>query len=244
MKLARLKQEKLVDIILVNSADRIVSAKQYKLNYSIYTDYPKDPVQGAVEQNKAYQKINYLIDDILGGSIAYTLPDKDIIDKFFADYDNNFVTLPTMSELSLVECLHCKFNTLCGDYTYVDSVEIIDTFNNLSVFYLTDDDDYTLPQQDKFAGELAFFEQPWWLRYDTTTFDNFAETQEGLDHWHKEIKTEEFDRMTVCILHDIDDEITRFLSNDPDDVSKGELISMDEIKEKIKEKEKWKPRLV
>ena len=171
------------------------------------------------------------------------MPDKDIIDKFFADYDNNFITLPTMSELSLVECLHCKFNTLCGDYTYVDSVEIIDTFNNLSVFYLTDDDDYTLPQQDKFAGELAFFEQPWWLRYDTTTFDNFAESQEGLDHWHKEIKTEEFDRMTVCILHDIDDEITRFLSSDPD-VAKGELISLEEIKEKFKEKEKWKPRLV
>lgn len=240
MKLARLKHEKLVDFIIVNSADRQVLAKQYKLNYSLYTDHPEGPEQGALAQNKAFQKISYFIEDIVAGSICYTLADKNIIDKFFADYDNNFITLPTTSELSLVETLHCKFNTLCGEYSYVDSVEIIDTYSNLSVFYLTDDDDYSLPTQKEFAGELAFFEHPWWIRYDTTTFDNYAETAESLADWHENIKTEEFDRMTVCILHDIDSEMEALMCSD----AKGELISLEEIKEKFKEKEKWKPRLV
>lgn len=242
MKLARLKHEKLVEFILIDSASKQVQPKQYKLNYSLYTEHPESPEQGALSQNKAFQKISYFIEDIISNSICYTLDDKHLVDRFFADYNNNFLTLPTPSELSLVETLHCKFNTLCGEYTYVDSVEIIDTYSNLSVFYLTDDEDYSLPEQKDFAGDLAFFEKPWWNRYDTTTFDNYAETAELLTEWHENIKTEEFDRMTVCILHEIDDEIEAMLSSDAKE--QGEVISLEELKEKFKEKEKWKPRLV
>lgn len=240
MRMTRLKQEKLVDLICINSDSKFVAPKQYKLNYSIYSSHPTDPAVAALEQNKAFQKINYLIDDVIAGSIVYDFKNKELIDKFFADYDNNFLTLPVVSEVLLIEALHCKFNALCGDCTHVDSIEIIDTFSGLSYMFLQEEDDYHLPSQTEFVGELPFFETPWWNRYDTTTFDNCATDQESFDEWKENFATDEFDRMTVIVLQEIDEFMEQSMNED----SKGELVLLDEFKEKLKEKEKWKPRLV
>jgi len=239
MKMIRLKQEKLVDLTIINSDSKFVGSKQYKLSYSIYSSHPTDPVVAAKEQNKAFQKINYLIDDVIAGSIVYDFKNKTLVDKFFADYENNFLTLEAVSEIQLLEALHCKFNTLCSEYTHVDSVEIIDTFTDLSYVYLQDDEEYALPTINEFVGEYPFFDKPWWNRYDTTTFDNCADNEEALNDWLENFKTEEFDRMTVIMLQDIDDYIDETFKE-----SKGELVNLEEFKERIKEKEKWKPRLV
>ena len=94
MKIVRLKQEKLVDLTVINSDSLYIGSKQYKLSFSIYSSHPTDPKVAAIEQNKAFQKIMYMIEDILGGSIVYDFKNRKLVDKFFADYENNFITLP------------------------------------------------------------------------------------------------------------------------------------------------------
>jgi len=245
MKHIRLKKSCDITLILISSDYKFIEPKNYTVTYSLFTQVESESESeaGAKAQNKAYQKINYLLEDVINYSVAYDFGIKDHIDKFFADWENNFLTLPVVSEVCFLETLHSKLNVIAGETTFVDSIELTDTKTKTKVLYIDDEvpAEYNLPEQKDFAGDKAFFETPWWTRYDTTTFDNYAEDEESLKEWHENIKTEEFDRMTVIVLEDIDSEIdTQFDSSD----KKGELIELEEFKAEIKKREKWKPRLV
>ena len=41
----------------------------------------------------------------------------------------------------------------------------------------------SLPSMANWLGELSFWEQPWWMRRDFSTFDNIAHSKEELDEF-------------------------------------------------------------
>ena len=81
---------------------------------------------------------------------------------------------------------------------------------------------------------------PWWHRYDTTVFDNYADDEAGLEEWNTKIKTDVFDSATVHVLNDIDDAIKNALNKQ----EPTEIIDLEEFKAEINKRKKWKPTLV
>ena len=68
-----------VELLYVDNDKRILDQKKYEIEYTLYTDgvegartQGERTMSGAIAQNKAFQKINYLIESIINKSIVYT----------------------------------------------------------------------------------------------------------------------------------------------------------------------------
>ena len=70
------------------------------------------------------KKDNSVFEDIINNSIVYTPEQIELMEKYFADYDNNFFVIPMIRETMILECLHCKFNTLVDEHTYIDFISL------------------------------------------------------------------------------------------------------------------------
>lgn len=239
MKSLRLHKTVTIKLLFVNTEARMLEQKDYEIDFSIHTEGVQGSTAGAVSQNKGFQKIVYLLTDIINESIVYAPEQIPLMEKYFADYDNNFLVLPIISETMLIECLHSKFNTLLDEHTYTDFIGLKDNFAGLGYSYLNDEsNDYDLPVDNTWVGEFPFWDKPWWERYDSTTFDNT-----GKDEIEQQVVMEDrqekgVNKLITMVFDEIDENVEKMLG----DPKSGEVIDIQDI---IKRREaKWKPTLV
>jgi hypothetical protein len=239
MKSLRLHKTVTIKLLFVNTEARMLEQKDYEIDFSIHTEGVQGSTAGAVSQNKGFQKIVYLLTDIINESIVYAPDQIPLMEKYFADYDNNFLVLPMISETMLIECLHSKFNALLDENTYTDFIGLKDNFAGLGYSYLNDEvNDYDLPVDNTWVGEFPFWDKPWWERYDSTTFDNT-----GKDEIEQQVVMEDrqekgVNKLITMVFDEIDENVEKMLG----DPKSGEVIDIQDI---IKRREaKWKPTLV
>ena len=240
MKSLRLHKMVPVKLLFVNTEARMLEQKDYEIEFSIHTEGVAGMSEGAVSQNKGFQKITYMLNDIINESIVYAPEQTHLMEKYFADYDNNFFVIPIISETMLIECLHCKFNTIVDENTYVDFISLKDKASNLGYTYLNDEHgDYDLPVDNTWIGEFPFWDRPWWERYDSTTFDNSGKDEIEQEVVKQDREDKQVDRLTTMVFDEIDKSIEASLG----EPKSGEIVDLEELRKK-KVKAKWKPTLV
>jgi hypothetical protein len=239
MKSLRLHKTVTIKLLFVNTEARMLEQKDYEIDFSIHTEGFQGSTAGAVSQNKGFQKIVYLLTDIINESIVYAPDQIPLMEKYFADYDNNFLVLPMISETMLIECLHSKFNALLDENTYTDFIGLKDNFAGLGYSYLNDEvNDYDLPVDNTWVGEFPFWDKPWWERYDSTTFDNTGKDEIEQQAVMEDRQEKGVNKLITMVFDEIDENVEKMLG----DPKSGEVIDIQDI---IKRREaKWKPTLV
>lgn len=229
---------------------RQVKACTYEIEYSLRTDVDPDATrkQAFLQQNISFSTINSFLYDQLHQSIIYDMDSKQTVETAFASHDNNFLILPDMSDACLAMTLHCKFNQICHENSFVESICIKDKIDGIAYSMYADDDEYDeLPTINEWIGELSFWETPWWRRRDFSTFDNVASSKEEKEEFfNKDINQDILQRMKDPltqienqVIADIyGKEIREVIDESGTDVSSGELLEVD-FKNKT-----FKPRLV
>ncbi len=201
----------------------------------------------SINQNKAFLKINTFLNTIVDNSVAFRMEDMLKVDRFLAEYDNNLMVLPDLDDITLMETLHRKLQTIAGEYTCISKLSLKDQGTGLAYHVFFDEDaKYHLPSQKEFAGEMSYWELPWWDRYDVLTFDNFADTQEEIDDHRSNTDLEKLTDLFDNVDENIEDIINNakaglIVDDTVEDKKPGEVVSLDQAKKK---KGKWKPTVV
>lgn len=245
MRFIRLKKSKCISISMIDEVTNHIEMKNFKLTYSLFSMPSADKLVDATKaQNAAYQKINFFIEDILDHSFAFTIESNKFAAEVMSNFSNNFVLLPSLTEISLLEALHSKLNVLAGDNSYVEELELEDLATEQTYLYIQDERsnvEYDLPDVDAFLGEYPLWGMPWWERYDITTTDNVVESEEEYIKFKEILDEHEVERVSRLVLDDIDAAIDDYFSEERE---VGEVIDLEEMKQHLKDKEKWQPTLV
>lgn len=244
----RLKQKHTIKLICMDSFSDFIDIKNYELNYSMFSlPLTGDGIlETSKNQNKAFMKVNYFVKSILDGSITYTIDDSIRMKTVFGEAKNNFITLPDFSETTLLETIHSKLSVLCGESTFIDQISLKDLETEIGYELISEPvPEYNLPEIDEWVSDFSFYTEPWWMRYDISTFDDEAVDAEELDKF-RNAAADEDDQELAIIDGDIDaifDIDNNAIDNNDiliDDKRKpGELINLAEVK-----KGKWKPEIV
>lgn len=244
-----LEQTHQIKLTLVDSANRIIDAKDYDITYQMFSlPDDSDVMHQSFYQNSAFLKINYFIISVLDGSLVFRLDDMPLAQKFLSEYDNNFMVLPELDDITILEALHRKFSVIAGANTFVCRVSLTDQLTKVTYHLDFDPEDnvlHSLPTADEWLGELSFWEKAWWDRYDVLTFDNVAADTEERDAHRSDPSRESLTQP----LDAIDDQVSELLESarkqvegvTEDTKKPGEIISLDTVK---KNSTKWKPTVV
>ena len=246
---ATLEQSHEIKIAIFDTKQRWIEQKRFKITYQMFSvKDDSDVLKQSKAQNGAYLKIGSFINGHLDESVAFTMDDMNIASKFLSEYDNGFVVLPDLDDVTILEALHRKFTVLAGDLSVITKVSLYDEELNIQYnFYYEDEDtQYTLPTIQEWLGELSFWDKPWWDRYDVMTFDNVALDEAERDAHRADIEGR---AQTFAPLKEIDEDIDAMLAgikkkyNEDNGIEEagGELISLDQMRKK---KGKWKPTVV
>ncbi len=246
---ATLEQSHTVKIAVFDTRQRYIEQKKFTITYQMFSlPEENDVLKQSKAQNSAYLKIGLFLNNYLDGTLAFTMDDMPMAGKFLSEYDNGFMVLPDLDDVTILEALHRKFSALAGELTIITKLSLYDEELNLKYnFYYEDEETkYTLPTIKEWLGDLSFWDVPWWDRYDVLTFDNVAQDQEELDK-HRE--DEGARASTYAPLDDIDDDVEAMLKGikakvdeeNQEEAKQGELISLDAARKK---KNKWKPTVI
>lgn len=246
---ATLEQSHDFRLCIFDSKQRWLDQKHFTVTYNMFSlADDSDHLKQSQHQNAAYLKLNYFILNHIDQAMAISMTEMPMAAKFLSEYDNQMMVLPDLDNVTILEALTKKFVTLCGTHTMITSVSLKDHGTGIKYNFFYDDEETTfmLPTVKEWLGELSFWDEPWWDRYDVLTFDNVAQDEQELEE-HKTDK--EGLEGTRAPLDDIDDKVVGLLSGVKDQYNKengiekpeGELISLDAHKKK---KGKWKPTIV
>ena len=245
---AVLEQSHQVGLTILDIDARIIETKTYILTYQMFSMATEgDFGLQSINQNKAFLKINTFLNTIIDNSVAFRMEDMLKVDRFLAEYDNNLMVLPDLDDITLMETLHRKLQTIAGEYTCISKLSLKDQDTGLTYHGFFDEDTrYHLPSQKEFAGEMSYWELPWWDRYDVLTFDNFADTQEEIDEHRSNTDLEKLTDLFDKVDENIEDIINNakaglIVDDTVEDKKPGEVVSLDQAKKK---KGKWKPTVV
>lgn len=241
-------------IVVIDTDNNMLDARNYTVKFNLVTTMNEDEheVTAQMGQNISIAKLSFFIDHFLNNSIAVDSEFKDNLLAKFAEYENNFMVLPDLTESTLMEVLHSKFNSLCKPGSRVEYVQLYDHINEMNyTFYLSDDDEYMLPNQDEWMGELSFWPDPWWHRSDVSTYDNSAESPEELEDLRSKISEsgpyssamQAFEEIEETVKNSYHDAMVQ--AGILPRTERGQLIEVDftNAKEPAK-REKWTPKVI
>ena len=247
---AVLEQTQKIGITVIDSNAGYIENKNYSITYQMFSMATTDDFGNhSQNQNKSFLKVNYFLTAVVDNSVAFVLEDMAHAERFLADYSNNLMVLPDLDDMTLLECLHRKLQTIAGEHTVISKLSLVDQQTGLTYHGFYDDESsYSLPSQKEFCGELSYWDECWWDRYDVLMFDNIAETQEEID-LHKQ--SQDLDKLSEP-FDDIDESISDILEKvrnglivDDDEVKvPGEVVLLEQAKATKKKKSKWKPTIV
>jgi hypothetical protein len=242
MKTMRLHKQHKLRMVFVNDLSKVMEFRNFELKYTMFSVPDRsDAGDSSKSQNKSFLKVNYFIQQMLDNSFIYTMENLPGLINFASEYENNFLVLPDVSDTTLLEALHCKLNVICGDSTYIEDLVLIDTDHSVGYEIMTDEEaQYSLPSAIDWMGELSFWDQPWWMRYDVTTFDNFAESITELEQFRQ---SDSYGGALQSEFDEIDKEVDLLFNQMQGKV--GEIVDLDQIRSDINRKgNNWKPTLV
>ena len=224
----------------IDGDQKQIKSVTYNVCYSLRTEADEDTEysEAYLHQNISFQIVNNFLYEQLHQTIVYDFDGKEMAERSFSEYNNNFMFLPSLSEATFASALHCKLNSLIHPTSHVESLSIKDEVDDMEYSVFNDDFIYTsLPTVEQWLGELSFWKTPWWKRRDFSTFDNIAQDQEELDAWFSNEKQQEIIAKMAYPIDEIEREVLEQL-NVSEDKDKGKLIEVD-----FKKKE-FKPKLV
>lgn len=222
---------------VIDTDSKQIRSHTYEIKYGLKTEAQEgeDYNTAYIHQNISFQIANAFLWDQLHQTIIYDFDGKEIAEKNFCEFDNNFMFLPSLSEATLISALHCKLNAIIHESSIVDVISLKDTVDDLDYNFVNTDFEYPMLMDIKdWLGELSFWDKPWWYRRDFSTFDNVALNKEELDEW-KETKCAESTERMQRAISDIEETVTGQMATSDD---KGQLIEVDFAKKVSK------PRLV
>lgn len=248
---AVLEQTHKVALTLIDATARYIESKDYSITYQMFSMATKDDFGNhSQNQNKAFLKVNYFLTGILDNSVAFALEDMAQAERFLADFNNNLMVLPDLDDMTMLECLQRKMQTIAGEHTVISKISLTDNASGLTYHGFYDEEAaYSLPSQENFCGEMSYWETPWWDRYDVLMFDNIASTQEEIDTHRNSVDVEKLSEA----FDDIDDSISEILDkvkagiivDDDGNITitpkEGKVVEMEQLRKK---KAKWKPTIV
>ena len=247
---AVLEQSQKIGLTVIDSNARYIENKNFTITYQMFSMASSDDYGNhSQNQNKSFLKVNYFLTALVDNSVAFVIEDMVHAERFLSDFNNSLMVLPDLDDMTMLECLHRKLQTIAGENTVISKLSLLDHQTGLTYHGFYDDEtSYSLPSQQEFCGELSYWEQCWWDRYDILMFDNIAETQEEID-LHREsqdldVLAEPFNEIDESIS-DILEKVRKGLIIDDDEVKvPGEVVSLDQAKAIKKKKAKWKPTIV
>lgn len=203
-------------------------AGSYKLKYTMRTE-PNDDLSNIKElglyQNLSFQTVNHFISEYLNNAVVYSTDNMESILRFIPEYTNTLISLPTLNESCFLTALYRKLDSIIHDDTIVETLELIDTADELSYTVFDEPINNFLPEMTDWLGELAYFKEPWWDRRDFSSFDNVAKSQEEIDNWDKDIPPQ-----LEISFNSFIEEMTKAINGELDEEQPkpaGELISLD-----------------
>jgi hypothetical protein len=224
----------------IDGDQKQIKSVTYEVTYSLRTEALEgvDYEESYLHQNISFQIANNFLYDQLHQTLVYDWDGKDMAERSFSEYNNNFMFLPNLSEATFACAIHCKLNTLIHPSSFVESLTIKDEVDGMMYSVYNDDGDYnSLPTVDQWLGELSFWKTPWWERRDFSTFDNIAQTQEELDTWFSNEKQQEIIEKMSYPIEEIEKDVRDSLASQSEK-DKGKLIEVDF------KKKQFKPKLV
>lgn len=247
---ATLEQTHKIKVTVFDTNQRFIEQKQFSITYQMFSaGASSDVLKQSKAQNSAYLKIGYFISTHLDGSLAFKMSDMPMAGKYLSEYDNGFMVLPDLDDVTILEALHRKFSVLAGELSVITKLSLYDEDLNIKYNFYYDDEDtvYTLPTIDDWLGELSFWEKPWWDRYDILTFDNVAQDEAERDAHRddaegRESTWEPLDRIDEdvdAMLKDVKKKFDKDNGIEPE--AQGELISLESVRKK---KQGFKPTIV
>ena len=241
-------------LIFVDNDNHILDARTFKLKYNLITTVEENEheVTAQMGQNVSLSKINFFIEHFLNNSLAIDAEHRGSIFPMFSDYENNYLVLPDMTESTLMETIHSKLNALCKLGTRVDLVGLYDSLNEVNyTFFFTEDEEYQLPEQSEWLGELSYWPDPWWHRDDPSTYDHTAANTEELKLWHEKMAESCYEQKANRAFQEIEQAVQDSFRDVMEQaglipkVERGQLIEVDFVNTaSIPKREKWIPRII
>lgn len=241
-------------LLFVDTENHLLDTRTFKLKYTLLTTVSEDEhdITAQMGQNISLTKINFFIEHYLNNSIAIDVDDRKKFFPLFVEFENNYLVLPDMTESTLMETLHAKLNSLCKPCSRIEQIHLFDSLNDVNyTFYISEDDEYNLPDHPDWIGELSFWPDPWWRRDDLSTYDNCAESREELEKWRTALVESENDHPAVCAFKDIEEAVKGSFQEALEaaglvpKVERGQLIEVDFVNTTTPpRREKWTPRII
>ena len=239
--------EKTVDfnVMLFDDATDRIEILQGSLLFTMITEALDDSA-AALNEARIMHSINFakcltFLESMLDHSVVVSNECGNELFTSLAKYSNNSITLPEVTESTLLAALHCKLNVICGDSTHVDFVKLTDKTQSISYSYAQEyPESYPeLPEtQADWLGDMPYWDTPWWYRNDITTVDRNASSQEELDVWIQTREESNMDQLNVVMFEEIEDTV-RSVAGGENPSSSGEIIEVDFERQKP-----WTPKLV
>lgn len=187
------------------------------------------------DQNISYCKILSFIENILNNSIVAEITDPYI--EYFAEIENNLITVADISDVALVAAFHSKFNALACANTDVETVSLYDTQEKITFEYTSDplEDEYTdLPSNELWCPEFSYWDMPWWKRNDIGTYDAVHGSEESYLKWLESDELQQLNAITENLFKEINEQFIQGIAKP------GELIEVDFSSQQ----KGWKPTFV
>jgi len=241
MKMMTVNKTIPIKLIWMDNINGIAKAIDFNVKYSLRTEQGDQNYEEAfISQNISFTTVNEFLYSQIHQSVVYDDAAKRDVENIFSTYNNNFCYLPKMSEAIFLTALHCKLNSICHDSSIIEIVELDDTCDNVCYSHFNEDLEYeTLPTVVEWLGERSFWDKPWWLRKDFSTFDNIAISDEEWEEWNTKTNKQEVLNKMAEPIKEIEEEVKSALSQNTEEGSKGHLIEVD-----FKTGKKSAPKLV
>jgi len=252
MKEFNLEKAVPLKLVLLNGEGGKIEFKNYQVTFTMSsvmssTDNVYD-VQ--LDQNISFAKVLFFLTEILNESVLLEKDHSSHVIRYLAEYENNLVILPDLSEATIITALHRKLNSISQDCTRVEKVSLRDVDDGLNYNYTCTAEHYNedngLPCIEEWMGECSFYSEPWWDRPDQLTWDHKIDSAEELEAARQIMNesgvsnTEAFDDIE-CEVRSVFNVALKEAGII--DEKEGELIEVDFVK-KQPVIEKWTPKIL
>lgn len=160
---------------------RIIGDTVYPTNFTLKADVWLDMEELSQEDkdfhlNLTLIKIDFFFRNIVDNSVMLSSSNSWASDTFFKDgkpvIDNNIISCPSEpSDDHLAMLFQSKMTSLSKEYVVFGGIKLTSDNSRGLSFTFVGDGANTLPDIVEWVGEVSYFEEPWWMRDDASTYD-------------------------------------------------------------------------
>lgn len=219
-----------VTLMFLDSETGIMDCGNYEISFTMVTELAgaEELPEQKLKQHISYTKMLTLVEAVIDQSMVITPSAEDF--NAVAQFNNNVIVLPDITEAMLTMALHNKFNTVVHADTFVDCVRLKNLRDSISFEYLqTDKDESDMPSIAEWLGDLSYWNIAWWHRADISTMDRQAASPEEHELWCNTREKADIDDLNTRALRDIEHQVTLMFNNGACSASEkqGEVIEVD-----------------